>query len=117
MRHRLLVLAALTGFLSPGSVLGQSVRVDPAIRISTAPTAYNVKSLDFDLWCQQTQGYSSERCGERRVDDISAFEHYREVVERYELDRLKRIQRDEDTLSHFMGDPFRTVQNKQDQLP
>jgi hypothetical protein len=117
MRHRLLVLAALAGFLSPGSVLGQSVRVDPAIRISTAPTAYNVKSLDFDLWCQQTQGYSSERCGERRVDDISAFEHYREVVERYELDRLKRIQRDEDTLSHFMGDPFRTVQNKQDQLP
>jgi hypothetical protein len=86
--------------------------VDP-----TGQTGYNVKNMDFDLWCQQTQRYEISRCESRRPEDVKAFEDYRTAVERYELDFLKQQQRDSQFRAQISRDPLQNAQSKQDGLP
>ena len=50
---------------------------------------YNVKTMDFDLWCTEQQHLPYERCGKRLPDDVKKFEAYRAVVERYEIPYLQ----------------------------
>ena len=50
---------------------------------------YNVKAMDFDLWCTEQQHLPFERCGKRLPDDVKKFEAYRTVVERYEIPYLQ----------------------------
>jgi len=52
---------------------------------------YDIKNMSFDAWCQETQQYPTDRCDARRPEDVKAFEDYRAVIERYELDYLKRV--------------------------
>ena len=58
------------------------------------PGPYNVQTLNFDLWCRETQRYPAERCDARMADDLAAFESYRLVVERYELQYLMERERE-----------------------
>jgi hypothetical protein len=73
--------------------------------------------MDFDLWCQQTQRYSLDRCVARRDEDVKAFEDYRTAIERYELDYLKQTQKDQDLRVRQNRDPLQNVRGKQDGLP
>lgn len=80
----------------------------------SAPLNYNVRTMSFELWCQDTQHYPPERCQARRADDVAAFESYRRVIERYELDYLKRVQKDQNERTFTTRDPSQTVLDKID---
>lgn len=115
MRKSLLtvLMAAMVGLL-PGGSWAQA----PQGERSQAPgTTFNVRHLDFDLWCQQTQRYAADRCAARRPEDVKAFEDYRATVERYELDYLRQQDRDQQVRARINRDPNRTVTGKQDGLP
>jgi hypothetical protein len=114
---RRMALAALTLALWTGSGEAQTVPATPGRDLSVGTGTYDVKNLDFDLWCQQTQRYEAERCSARRPEDVKAFEDYRSSIERYELDYLKQVQKDQETRAHTNRDPSQTVSGKQDGVP
>jgi len=116
MKKLSLVMTAFCVIRVSGA-LAQSLPAAPGLDLSIGPSPYNVKTMDFDLWCQQTQRYAIERCTARRPEDVKAFEDYRSSVERYELDYLKQVQKDNDTLAIFNRDPLQTVRGKQDGVP
>ena len=107
---RIAKLALATTALSFGLTTGA------AAQPLSGPLNYNVKTMSFELWCQDTQHYPAERCQARRPDDVAAFENYRRLIERYELDYLKRVQRDQNERSFSSRDPSRTVLDKADGL-
>ncbi len=78
---------------------------------------FNVRNMDFDLWCQQTQRYAADRCSARRPEDVKAFEDYRATIERFELDFLKQQDRDQQVRTRINRDPSQTVTGKQDGFP
>jgi hypothetical protein len=117
MKRRLLAIAALLGALPLGSAVAQPLPVAPGVDLSTSQTRLNVRPMDFDLWCQQTQRYNLDRCVARRDEDVKAFEDYRTAIERYELDYLKQVQKDQDLRLRTNRDPLQNVQSKQDGLP
>ena len=82
----------------------------------SGPLNYNVKTMSFELWCQDTQHYPPERCQARRPDDVAAFENYRRLIERYELDYLKRVEKDRNERTFTNRDPSQTVLEKVDGL-
>jgi hypothetical protein len=59
-------------------------------------TRYYVQEVNFDLWCQETEGLPASRCDQRTPDDEAKFEAYRDRVEKYELPYLKRKNSDQD---------------------
>jgi len=64
-----------------------------ALVVFAAPAAaqgsYDVKTMNFDLWCQETQHLAPERCDKRLPADEADFEAYRAKVEKYEVPYLK----------------------------
>jgi hypothetical protein len=50
---------------------------------------YNVQTINFDLWCQETQHLPADRCDKRTPEDEQAFEEYRAKVEKYEIPYLQ----------------------------
>ena len=66
----------------------------------SGPLNYDVKTLTFELWCQETQRYPTERCNARRPADVAAFEAYRASIERYELQYLKQVDRERQIRRH-----------------
>ncbi len=58
-------------------------------------TRYDVKTLNFDLWCQETEKLDPDRCDKRLPKDEKNFEAYRAKVEKYEIPYLKRKENDE----------------------
>lgn len=52
-------------------------------------TGYNVKTINFDLWCQEQAKLPVQRCDQRLPQDEATFETYRATIERYETDYLK----------------------------
>ena len=120
MNRKLFAIAVFAGAMPCGLAAAQTLPIAPGLDLSTGSanqTIYNVRQMDFDLWCQQTQRYSAERCTDRRLEDVKAFEDYRTAVERYELDYLKQLQRDQDIRTRTTRDPMQNVQGKQDGLP
>lgn len=76
-----------------------------AVLIAPAPAQtlrYNVKSVDFDIWCTEIQHIDWRRCDKRLADDLEKFETYRHTVEYYEIPYLKQkdntLRFDEDIL-------------------
>ncbi len=49
----------------------------------------DVQTINFDLWCQETQHLPADRCDKRLPADEAAFEDYRAKVEKYEVPYLK----------------------------
>jgi len=79
MRMRLRVLPALGVLLAAASGTAALAQ----------PQTYDVKSLDFDLWCQEVQRWPVARCDARSEQDWEVFLVYRAAVERYEIQYLK----------------------------
>jgi len=53
-------------------------------------TRLDVKTLNFDMWCQETARLDPDRCDKRTPQDEKAFESYRDKIEKYEVPYLKR---------------------------
>lgn len=58
-------------------------------------TRFNVQGVNFDLWCQETEGLPAARCDKRTPDDEAKYEAYRNRIEKYELPYLKRKSSDQ----------------------
>jgi len=115
MRKSLLaVLLAAGAGLLPGASWAQVLQGD---RGPAPALTLNVRTMDFDLWCQQTQRYAADRCTARRPEDVKAFEDYRATVERYEFDYLRQQDREQQVRTRINRDPNQTVSGKQDGLP
>jgi len=115
MRKSLLaVLLAAGAGLLPGASWAQVLQGD---RGPAPALTLNVRTMDFDLWCQQTQRYAADRCAARRPEDVKAFEDYRATVERYEFDYLRQQDREQQVRTRINRDPNQTVSGKQDGLP
>jgi hypothetical protein len=52
-------------------------------------TRYDVKPMNFDLWCQEQAKLPASRCDQRLLQDETAFEDYRSKIEKYEFGYLK----------------------------
>jgi hypothetical protein len=112
-----LIFAASLMTLLPGLAGGQNLPPSPGRGLTNGTTSFPVRTMDFDLWCQQTQRYDAMRCMARRPEDIKAFEDYRGSIERYELDYLRQVQKDQEIRNRTNRDPTQTVTGKQDGVP
>jgi hypothetical protein len=81
-KAHLLSMAALMAafFVSPASAQGGR--------------NYDVKTMNFDLWCQEQAHLPSARCNKRTPEDEKTFQAYRAQIERYEVPYLQERQRD-----------------------
>jgi hypothetical protein len=55
---------------------------------------YDVKTMNFDLWCQEQARLPAARCDKRTPEDEKTFEAYRAQIERYEVPYLQQRQQD-----------------------
>ena len=110
-------IATLILFLCAGELAAQNLPAAPNRDLSLGTGTFAVRGLDFDLWCQQTQRYDAARCSARRAEDVKAFEDYRSSIERYELDYLKQVQKDQELRARTNRDPSTTVRGRQDGVP
>ena len=115
MRVPAIVFAA--ALLATVPAAAQAFPATPGRDTGSSSHPYDVHELTFDLWCQQAQRYSEDRCKARSDADVKAFEDYRDAVERYELDFLKQQQRDRELEYHTNRDPTSTAKDLQDSAP
>jgi hypothetical protein len=84
------------GYLMKTAFLPLSVTLTGMLALSGAAFAqganYPVKSMNFDLWCQEEQHLDPDRCDKRLPEDEKVFEAYRATIERYEIPYLKEKQ-------------------------
>jgi hypothetical protein len=66
-----------------------------AIPASAQTARYDVKTLNFDMWCQETARLDPDRCDKRTPDDEKSFEIYRAKIEKYELPYLQRKEKEQ----------------------
>ena len=63
-----------------------------ALPVHAQSTRYDVKTINFDLWCQEQANLPPERCDKRTPEDEKTFEAYRAKIEKYEIPYLQRKQ-------------------------
>ncbi len=56
---------------------------------AAAQGRYDVQTINYDLWCQETQHLPVDRCDKRLASDVADFDDYRAKVEKYEIPYLK----------------------------
>lgn len=66
-----------------------------ALPVHAQSTRYDVKTMNFDLWCQEQAKLPPDRCDKRTPEDDKAFEAYRAKIEKYEIPYLQRKDHDE----------------------
>ena len=62
---------------------------------------YDVKTMNYDLWCQEQQHLDPDRCDKRLPQDEKDFEVYRAKVEKYEVPYLEQ-KRSDSTLNRVI---------------
>jgi len=55
---------------------------------------YDLKPMNFDIWCQMTAHLAFDRCAKRLKEDVDTFEDYRTKIEAYEIPYLQQKNRD-----------------------
>ena len=50
---------------------------------------YDVKGMNFYMWCQETARIDPARCDKRMPEDEATFEAYRSKIEQYEIPYLQ----------------------------
>ncbi|HWY62070.1 MAG TPA: hypothetical protein VNW15_09245 [Rhizomicrobium sp.] len=63
----------------------------PMAALAQGPN-YDVKTMNFDLWCQEQQHLDPDRCDKRLPGDEKDFETFRSAIERYEIPYLQEKQ-------------------------
>jgi hypothetical protein len=51
---------------------------------------YRLQSVNFDIWCQETQHLPPRRCDKRLPEDDAAYQAYQNKIENYEIEYLHR---------------------------
>jgi len=54
---------------------------------------YDVRPLNFDLWCQETMALPADRCLKRLPEDVEAFETHSRQIQAYEIPHLQQKNR------------------------
>lgn len=118
MKHKLLTfrLGASLGTVLwlCGVSAGFAQTTTPQVLADQPPRTYDVKNMNFDLWCQETQQYPADRCVKRLPADVKAFADYRDAVERYELQYLKQVEQNRAAQERANRDPTQTERARQD---
>lgn len=89
--------------------------------VSTAgaqPFNYDVKTINFDLWCQEQANLPPERCDKRLPEDEKRYETFRDTIEKYEISHLKDRQKEQhfdSTILH--NDPVDEPPTKENSKP
>ena len=99
-----------------------AVALVSALPAAAQSTRYDVKTLNFDLWCQETAKINPDRCDKRLPEDEKQFEAYRAKIEKYEVPYLQRKEKeqqfDRDVLHNDpVGNPIYKDPARQQQLP
>lgn len=108
MKYLFAGLAALSGAL--------------CILPAAAQPHYDVKTINFDLWCQEQAKLPPERCDKRLPEDEKKYEAFRDQVERYEIPYLQQKRNEEQidrTILHNdpVDNPITKNPAAQQQLP
>ena len=85
-------------------------------------TRYDVKTMNFDLWCQEQAKLPPDRCDKRTPADEAQFEAYRAKIEKYEIPYLERKDHEQQldrTVLHAdpLDSPIYKDANRQGQTP
>jgi hypothetical protein len=79
-------------FLITSALLASVFALVPvAVSVSVTPAAAqanpsgDVKTMNFDLWCQEQAALPPDRCDKRTPEDEKSFEAYQTKVEQYEI--------------------------------
>jgi hypothetical protein len=54
---------------------------------------YDVKPMNFELWCQESLALPAERCLKRLPADVAAFETHSAQIQAYEIPHLQQKNR------------------------
>ena len=54
---------------------------------------YDVRPLNFELWCQESLGLPAARCLQRQPADLEAFEAHSRQIQAYEIPHLQQKNR------------------------
>ena len=93
-----------------------------ALPVDAQTGRYDVKTMNFDLWCQEQAGLAPDRCDKRLPDDEARFEAYRAKIEKYEIPFLERKEHEQQldrTVMHPdpMESPIYKDNNRQGSTP
>jgi hypothetical protein len=55
---------------------------------------YDLKPMNFDIWCQMTAHLPYDRCAKHTKEDLDTFDEYRTKIEAYEIPYLQQKNRD-----------------------
>ncbi len=95
-------------------LLAAAVALAAGPALSQSTTRYDVKTINFDLWCQEQAKLPPERCDRRLPEDEKQYEAYRDTIEKYEIPYLQDKQRAADFDTNIMHhDPIDNPKDKQ----
>ena len=78
------------------------------------PTTYDVKTINFDLWCQEQANLPADRCDQRLPQDEERYEAFRDTIEKYEIPYLQQKQREQQIKTNILEhDPVDNPLDKQ----
>jgi hypothetical protein len=93
----------------------------PLLAISVSAqqqTTYDVKTINFDLWCQEQANLPPDRCDQRLPEDEKKFEAFRATIEKYELSHLQDKERERNFDKNMLhNDPIDQPLNTQNTSP
>jgi hypothetical protein len=89
-----------------------------AMQAHAQPLNYDVKTINFDLWCQEQANLPAERCDKRLPGDEKAYEKFRDTIEKYEISHLKDKQKEQSFDSNILhNDPVDEPPTTQNSKP
>ena len=106
----LLALLAAVPAAAQNPAATQSLRGITGAPSRTLP----VRRISFERWCQEIQRYPLVRCDARQPDDLRAFDDYRMIIERYEVEFLRQREREaqvQDRVNQDAGAAARTLES------
>jgi len=86
------MLRVMTAMMPMRSLALAAFLTGALVSAASAQANYNVKTMNFDLWCQEQAHLPIARCDKRTPEDEKTFEAYRAQIERYEVPYLQRQQ-------------------------
>ncbi len=82
------MLGVMTGMIRTLVLTAAALAIFVA-RADAQASRYDLKEMNFDLWCQEEQHLDPARCDKRLPADDAAFEAYRAKIESYEIPYLQ----------------------------
>jgi hypothetical protein len=112
------MLVGLTGLVLLALLATPAAAQNPAATQSlrglnaNPSSTFRVQRISFERWCQEIQRYPLVRCDARQPEDVRAFEDYRAIIERYEVQLLQQREKEraaQDRINQDLGSTSRTM--------